>query len=195
MKKYFIINILLCLSLLSSAQISSFNLSGQITCQQNDGLEGVNVALLNQNGQLIDSLSTDQNGNYLFTNVPIGAVGETYRVEVFYAGTPLNGLSTFDMVLMARHILGVEALDPAEVLAADLNRSGTLTTFDLVQMRAWILFLPLTATLTPPDWVLYLEANGQIQEGPFTVPSDSGNQVLNLKAIKRGDVNGSAVCR
>ncbi|MEM6378997.1 MAG: carboxypeptidase regulatory-like domain-containing protein, partial [Bacteroidota bacterium] len=191
----FILNIPLSLGVLSFAQVGSFNISGQITCQRNDGLEGVNVALLNQNGQLIDSLSTDQNGNYVFTNVPIGAVGETYQVEAFYEGQPLNGVSTFDMVMVTRHILGVESLDPAEIVAADLNRSGTLTTFDLVQMRAWILFLPLTATLTPPGWLLYREVNGQIQEGPFSVPSDNGNQVLNISAIKRGDVNGSAICR
>lgn len=194
MKKYILLNILLSLSILSFAQVqTTFDLSGQITCQSGFGMEDVHVVLL-QNGQWIDSLTTDQNGNYQFLNLPTAADDSTYQVQAFYVGQPLNGVSTFDMVLAMRHILGIDALSPAQVLAADLNRSQSLTTFDLVQMRALILFLPQAALVPNPDWLFYREVNGQIQDRTFAVPSNSGNQTLNIQGIKRGDVNGSAVC-
>lgn len=193
MQKYLILNILLSLSILSFAQSGSFNITGKITCQSGDGMENVNVALT-QNGQLVDSLRTDQNGDYQFLNLPIVATDSSYQVEVFYVGQPLDGVSTFDMVVAMRHILGIDVLSPAQVLAADLNRSGSLTTLDLVQMRVLILFLPQAALVPNPDWLFYREVNGQIQERAFAVPGNSGNQTLNIQGIKRGDLNGSAVC-
>lgn len=194
MKKYILLNILLSLSILSFAQVqTTFDLGGQITCQSGFGMEEVQVALL-QNGQLIDSLISDQNGNYQFLNLPTAADDSSYQVQVFYVGHPLDGVSTFDMVLSMRHILGLGTLSSAQVLAADLNRSRTLTTFDLVQMRALILFSPLAATIPQPDWLFYRTVNGQLEDSSFSVPGNNGNQTLNIQGIKRGDVNGSAGC-
>lgn len=193
MKKYLILNILLSLSALTFAQVSTFNLSGQITCQAGGGMEGVNLSLT-QNGQLIDSARTDQNGNYQFLNIPIAVDDSTYQLEASYTGYPLDGVTTFDMVLAMRHILGADMLSPVQVRAADINRSLTLTTFDVVQMRALILFAPQASSVPQPDWMLYREVNGQIQERSFAVPGNSGDQTLNIQGIKRGDLNASALC-
>lgn len=44
------------------------------------------------------------------------------------------------MVLVARHILGTQLLDsPYKIIAADVNRSNTVSTADLVDMRKLIL--------------------------------------------------------
>jgi len=49
---------------------------------------------------------------------------------------PKNGLSTYDLLLLAKHILGVLPLDnPYKLIAADANKSGSLTTFDLIEFR------------------------------------------------------------
>lgn len=51
-----------------------------------------------------------------------------------------NGLTTFDIYLLQQHILDVEALaSPYQMIAADINRSGTLTTFDIFQLRQLVL--------------------------------------------------------
>jgi len=53
---------------------------------------------------------------------------------------PLNGLSTYDLVLISKHILGLEPLNsPYKMIAADANRSGSITTFDIVEIRKLIL--------------------------------------------------------
>ena len=53
---------------------------------------------------------------------------------------PLNGVSTFDLVLISRHILGLEPLDsPYKMIAADANKSGSLTTYDIVELRKLLL--------------------------------------------------------
>lgn len=53
---------------------------------------------------------------------------------------PLNGVTTFDLVLISRHILGLQALDsPYKIIAADANRSNSLTTSDIIELRKLIL--------------------------------------------------------
>jgi hypothetical protein len=52
---------------------------------------------------------------------------------------PLNGVSTYDLVLIARHILGISPLLGFKILAGDANSSGTLTNFDNIELRKQIL--------------------------------------------------------
>ncbi|MBK6931828.1 MAG: hypothetical protein IPH12_13575 [Saprospirales bacterium] len=53
---------------------------------------------------------------------------------------PLNGVSTFDLVLINKHILGLEPLNtPYRMIAADANNSRSITTFDIVELRKLIL--------------------------------------------------------
>ena len=43
-----------------------------------------------------------------------------------------SAVTTFDLVLISRHILGLEALDsPYKMIAADVNMSGTISTSDV----------------------------------------------------------------
>lgn len=53
---------------------------------------------------------------------------------------PLNGVTTYDLVLISRHILAVEPLgSPYKIIAADANKNGSVTAFDLVELRKLIL--------------------------------------------------------
>jgi hypothetical protein len=51
----------------------------------------------------------------------------------------LNGVSTFDLVLISRNILGISPLLGFKALAGDANISGSITTFDIVELRKLIL--------------------------------------------------------
>ena len=52
----------------------------------------------------------------------------------------IKGVSTFDLVLISKHILGIDPLNsPYKMIAADANRSGTITTLDIVELRKLIL--------------------------------------------------------
>jgi hypothetical protein len=53
---------------------------------------------------------------------------------------PLNGVNTWDLILIGRHILALEPLDnPYKLMAADANKSGTITAFDQLELRKLIL--------------------------------------------------------
>jgi hypothetical protein len=53
---------------------------------------------------------------------------------------PLNGVSTYDLVLIKNHIDGdLPFTSPYQYVAADINRSGTITTFDILELRNLIL--------------------------------------------------------
>ncbi len=58
------------------------------------GLGGVDVALTDSSGSVISTTTTDSNGNYLFTNLPLG----TYTVTVVTATLPVTVVTvpTFD---------------------------------------------------------------------------------------------------
>ncbi|MFZ2897416.1 MAG: T9SS type A sorting domain-containing protein [Saprospiraceae bacterium] len=52
------------------------------------------------------------------------------------------GVTTYDMVLITRHILTTALLDsPYKIIAADANHSGTVSTLDLVAIRKVILYI------------------------------------------------------
>jgi hypothetical protein len=51
----------------------------------------------------------------------------------------LSGLTTFNLVCMQKHILGLDTLDGYKQLAADANKSNSITTFDIVLFRKLIL--------------------------------------------------------
>ena len=68
--------------------------------------------------------------------------GGTYIFSAYKDINHLNGVSTFDLVLIAKHILDIQSLDsPYKIISADANHSGTVTTIDLVEIRKLILGL------------------------------------------------------
>ena len=68
--------------------------------------------------------------------------GSTLQICPSLDKHPLNGVTTLDLALITKHVLGLATLDsPYKYIAADANRSGTITTFDAVEFRKLILGL------------------------------------------------------
>lgn len=64
----------------------------------------------------------------------------TYTIVPEKKDDPLNGVTTYDLLLISKHILGLEPLDnPYRMIAADANKSGSITTFDLIELRKLIM--------------------------------------------------------
>ena len=115
----------------------------------------------------------------------------------------LNGVTTYDLVLISKHILGIQPFDAGwKMSAADANRSGSVTTFDIVELRKLILGLSVKLPNNTPSWRMYVDTC-IVVNSPFigTCPSDYTLPVLPLgaypsqisfKGLKVGDVNGSA---
>lgn len=127
----------------------------------------------------------------------------TFIVIPVKDNAPLNGVSTFDLVLINKHILGLEYLNsPYKMIAADANSSRSITTFDIVELRKLILGI-YTELPANTSWrfvdaeYVFPDPDNPFQTiFPETVTLDmsvSSNQEANLVAVKVGDVNGTAV--
>jgi hypothetical protein len=83
-----------------------------------------------------ESTVTNRFGGY-----QIGAsIGESYILSAAKDIDPRDGLSTIDLILLQRHLLGMTNIEnPFLLLAADLNRDGEVDLTDLITLRALIL--------------------------------------------------------
>lgn len=108
------------------------------------------------------------------------------QAELPYIITPYKndhhkaGISTFDLVLMSKHILGITPFDASwKTTAADVNLSGSVTTFDIVETRKVLLGVYDTFTYCT-SW-RFVPSTG----------SDVNGYCFSFQCIKMGDVNGS----
>ena len=134
------------------------------------------------------------------TIIPPGA--SYVRVRPVKVDNPLNGVSTFDLVLISKHILNIESFPhPWQYVAADANFSNTVTTFDIAQIRKLILGLVdtfpqnitwrfYTAECDMPGVPLPLPCPNNVT---FNFPLGSIFPDFEFLGIKMGDVNGSAI--
>ncbi|RMF22898.1 MAG: hypothetical protein D6765_13775, partial [Bacteroidetes bacterium] len=152
--------------------------------------------LVSVNGTANGTFSTDAEGRYA---IPGLLPGGDYSVVPRKDGDDLTGVTTFDLVLITRHILNVQPLEsPYRMLAADANRSGAVTTFDVVLLRR--LILGIDTALTDSDSWRFVPAAFQFNdpENPFTDPVPEALHFNDLQspvsdadfvAVKVGDVN------
>jgi hypothetical protein len=108
--------------------ISTF--AGNIKTEPGEAMEGVSIE-----GPVN---STNSNGDfYLISPFPPSSnVTITPTLETDH----LNGVNTWDLILTSRHILAIEPLNsPYKLISADINKSGTVTTFDILEARKLIL--------------------------------------------------------
>lgn len=113
---------------------------------------------------------------------------------------PLNGVSTYDLVLISRHIIGLGTFtSPYQYIAADANRSGSVTTFDIVEIRKLILGIYQNFP-NNTSWRFvrkeYVFPNPANPFNPLFPEKDTVSALdpparLAYVAVKTGDVNGS----
>ena len=66
--------------------------------------------------------------------------GYTITAEAWKNSDPLNGISTLDLALIQKQLLGIEPFNsPYQIIAADANQDGQVTSFDLVLLKQLIL--------------------------------------------------------
>jgi hypothetical protein len=173
-------------------------LDGYISTEANKPVEGVNMQLNGDNGDV--NITTDKNGKYNFSGL---FPGEDYTITPKKEDQILNGVTTFDLVQISRHILGIQSLDtPYKLIAADANHSESITTFDLVEIRKLILYMndkfPNNASWRFVDkkYVFPNPANPWKEIFPEVINLNNFGPSMpagNFVALKTGDVNGSAV--
>jgi hypothetical protein len=118
---------------------------------------------------------------------------DDFCISAFKDGDAANGLNIGDLLRISRHILGIEPLTGFAKLAADANRSSSITTFDIVELRKLILGiyqeLPNSQAwyVLPEDFLTTFESCQKVPQMPLN-PTDS----IRFVSIKIGDVDGDA---
>ena len=109
------------------------SVNGTVATEANVVLENANVLLVGS--ELISN--TDANGKFDFSGMPTGG---NYIVTPGKNDDHINGVSTLDLVMIQRHLLGIEKLNsPYKLIAADVNKDGKVTASDLTELRKLIL--------------------------------------------------------
>ena len=122
---------------------------GAIKTENQDNIAGVNLSVSMNNANAGTALTT-ASGIYNINNL---IQGNNYAVRANRDDLPLNGVTTFDIALMSRHILGIESLkSPYKIIAADVNRDGEVSALDLLHTRRMILRLQTTFPNGTPSW-------------------------------------------
>ncbi|HLP92782.1 MAG TPA: T9SS type A sorting domain-containing protein [Saprospiraceae bacterium] len=116
---------------------------------------------------------------------------------------PLNGVTVLDLIKIKRYILGLENdLSPYQLLAADANKSGSITGFDLIELRK--LLLGVYAQLPNTTSWRYVDAGFAFPNpaNPWqtsfpewvNIPNAvlDGNYQAGFKAVKVGDLDCDA---
>lgn len=177
--------------------MASGMIAGGIHNEMGDMVEEVNVQI---NGPDPLRIMTDSEGHFEFPDL---AFGEDYTVVPYKDDNPLNGVSTLDLILISKHILGIQQLNtPYKVIAADVDRSGHISTFDLIRMRRLILHIDDELPSQNGSW-RFVDASFQfpMPENPFATYFPEVYNIndftdIEMKAdfvaIKIGDVNASA---
>ena len=171
---------------------------GSIRTENQDNIAGVNLSVTMNNANAGTALTT-ASGVYNINNL---IQRNNYAVRANRDDLPLNGVTTFDIALMSRHILGIESLtSPYKIISADVNRDGEVSALDLLHTRRMILRMQTTFSNGTPSWRFI---NKQYQFNNPTNPlAEDFPEVVNFTnmplvaqadfiGLKVGDVNGSA---
>lgn len=142
---------------------------------------------------------TGSDGFFELTGVPLGI---DYTIKPEKDDELLNGVSTYDMIQMSKHILGTETFtSPYQYIAADIDRSGNISTLDLIRLRKLILNKETEFPNGHSPW-RFVDASFSFPDGvnPLDVQFPEKREIRNFSAtrasadfigIKIGDVNGS----
>ena len=169
-------------------------ITGTIENEFQEVIEEVTVTLSDDNGIMNVPVVTGPTGIFQF-NQTYGDYDVTPEKDINH----LNGVTTYDLVLISKHILGIELFDsPYKMIAADANNSGAITALDLVKIRSVILYLDDEFTnntswrFVEQDYVFPDPTNPWTEEFPEFIGLTTTIDPANFTAIKVGDVNGSA---
>lgn len=172
-------------------------IAGTIKTEKGDDVE--KVIIKETNNPAMTSL-TSATGKFELSNL---AFGKNYKLQPGKNDDLLNGLSTMDLILIQKFILGIIQLkSPYQQIAADIDRSGSVTTFDLIKLRKLILGKDTDLGSLNNSW-RFIDADYVFPTGisPLKAPFPEAKSLDDFKSkyaeahfigIKVGDLNSSA---
>ncbi len=166
------------------------SISGKIETSKSASMKKVMVVL---SGFTNDTVFTGNDGKYSFDKV---VIGKNYTITPYYSTFALEGVSTGDLVVINKSILGQQAI-PSEYkkVAADVNLSGTISTADMNILNKMILGLQYefpskkTWVFVTPGYKWPNQAGSADSLHFNNIQVDQFN--ANFVGVKLGDVTGT----
>ncbi|MEZ5039325.1 MAG: T9SS type A sorting domain-containing protein [Saprospiraceae bacterium] len=172
------------------------SLAGVIATEDLVPVEDVQVTL---SGQTSLDLLTEGDGLYAFEPLQ---TGYDYTITPTQDLNASNGVTTFDIILITKHILGELRLDsPYKLIAADVNNSRSISTLDIILARRLILAMDdrfqnnTSWRFVERAYVFPDPTNPWVEAFPEIININNlagGMDDQDFVAVKIGDVNNTA---
>jgi hypothetical protein len=132
------------------------------------------------------SVMTNENGLYgMDAPADLDFTVEATKVDAYD-----NGVSTLDLVMIQRHILGIQDFTSEfQFVAADANNDSRVTATDLTELRKLILGVSDRFANESRRMVV---AGTTVNTSPITFVEVSDKERTDFVAVKIGDINGNA---
>jgi len=181
-----------------SIQLSTtVQLSGSIKSENNQAITDVTVSAVETLHATSLKTSTDDRGD--FTATLLRSANYQARPIKTSSEDKFSGVSTYDIALISKHILGIEALNsPYKIIAADVDKSNEVDAADILALRRFI--LNIDTSLQAGIWRFidksyeFINPTNPLSEyfpEVANVNLLTGAPTANFVAIKVGDVNQS----
>lgn len=177
---------------------TSVIIAGDVYNSNDEAVENVMVKVSDESENMRKEQLTANDGHFAFNGLPMY---KKYTVKAHRNDDPLNGVSTKDIVLIQRHLLGKqEFTSPYQYIAADANASQSISVRDIIELRK--LILGINNTFVNNDSWRFVKANQSFSNPKHPFPFeeslsfesvDKNHMNSDLVAIKIGDVNSDAV--
>lgn len=173
-------------------------ISGNVATDEGTILEDVEVSIMSNEPEFPRIHSTSNTGSYIFNSLKYDV---DYDLSASTNADAREGVTTLDIVLIQRHILGIATLDsPYKIIAADVNGNSKVSALDLLQLRKLILGLYPNDQLPDNSSWRYVDNAYTFGDVLNPFPFKENISVSNLAqamynqnfvGVKVGDVNGS----
>lgn len=176
-------------------QTGNSSISGTIKTFNNIPVKNATVLL---SGVQNEATNSNNSGQYSFEQLK---ENHDYSITPSLNTNHLDGVSTYDIVMITRHILGVAPFDtPYKYIAADVDLSGYVSTLDIIQIRKVVLRVDLEFKKCP-SW-RFVDASYRFRDkqNPLADRFPELRSYNNLNSemlgadfvgVKMGDVSGN----
>ncbi len=155
------------------------SISGMVRTQQNEPVEHVVVEA--QSNLTIPAFRTSVSGQYAFVNLPMHS---QYVLKPSRNDQPSNGVSTIDLLMIQKHILGVHPFTSGyDMVAADVNNDKEITALDLIELRKLILFL-YDDFPSNKSWRFVPKSYQFNMQAPYSFP-----EAIDIKGLSADELN------
>jgi len=183
----------------ATASLTTNTIAGAVYTDQNEMMSGATIHIGSMDGLLEYPQQRISGDSGLFA-FPDNPAAHSYMLSANKTDRYKNGVSTIDIVLVQKHILGIaQLISPYQIIAADVNGDHQITSLDLIAMRKLVLN-QISQFDTGKSWI-FIDKKQEFPNVFSPWPLKEQIEVMNLSedkmdqefmAVKVGDVNQDA---